>query len=32
MGTDLRWFGDICHFNNEGTARFIENIAAFVVQ
>jgi hypothetical protein len=32
MGADLRWFGDICHFNDEGTARFIENIADFLVQ
>jgi hypothetical protein len=32
IGADLRWFGDFCHFNDEGTARFIENIADFIVQ
>ncbi len=27
MGIDLRWFGDVCHLSEEGTDRFIENIA-----
>ena len=27
MGKDLRWFGDVCHLSEEGTDRFIENIA-----
>jgi len=27
MGRDLRWFGDACHLSEEGTDRFIENIA-----
>jgi hypothetical protein len=27
MGLDLRWFGDVCHLSEEGTDRFIENIA-----
>jgi hypothetical protein len=27
MGKELRWFGDVCHLSDEGTDRFIENIA-----
>ena len=27
MGMDLHWFGDVCHLSEEGTDRFIENIA-----
>jgi hypothetical protein len=27
VGKDLRWFGDVCHLSEEGTDRFIENIA-----
>ncbi len=27
MGKDLRWFGDVCHLSEEGTDRFIENVA-----
>jgi hypothetical protein len=26
------WFGDVCHFNDEGTARFIRHIVAFFEQ
>jgi hypothetical protein len=32
MGKDLKWFGDVCHFSEEGTDRFIENISEFFIQ
>jgi hypothetical protein len=28
IGKDLRWFGDPCHLSDEGTDRFVENLAA----
>lgn len=31
MGKDLKWFGDMCHFSEEGTERFIEHIVDFFV-
>ncbi len=30
VGKDLRWFGDVCHFSEEGTDRFIRNIVEFL--
>jgi lysophospholipase L1-like esterase len=32
MGKELRWYGDVCHFSDEGTDRFIENITEFFIQ
>lgn len=29
MGEDLKWFGDVCHFSDIGTDRFISYIADF---
>lgn len=32
MGKDLRWYGDVCHFSEEGTAKFVENITEFITE
>lgn len=31
LGKDLVWFGDVCHLSDEGTAKFIDNIADYFV-
>lgn len=32
MGKNLKWFGDFCHFSEEGTEKFIKNIADFFIE
>ena len=32
MGKELRWFEDVCHFSEEGTDKFIQNIVGFFVE
>ncbi len=29
MGKNMRWFEDVCHLSEEGTVRFVRNIAEF---
>lgn len=31
MGKDLVWFGDICHFSEPGTGRFVSNLVRFLL-
>lgn len=32
MGKNMRWFEDICHLSEEGTDRFVRNIAEFYLE
>lgn len=32
MGKDTYWFGDICHFSEEGTDKFIGNIVSVFIE
>ena len=32
MADNLEWFGDVCHFSEKGTGKFIDNVTNFLVQ
>ena len=32
MGTDLKLYGDVCHFSEQGVERFVANIVEFLLE